>query len=288
MNYHLNSTIIDFNMVSHIAKISKYELPYLQIVPPSWMQDLNYSAYLKQIHHLSHFYKEGRVVMAHIVQANRMLFSDDNACSCPAEIVYDIKGETSTDELSKVARQLYQLKNTTPDDPELKKYAEHITSENTQLFNHVPKVLTDKELVTNTIFIWRPHLPNGILSLGYFPILISDTYQDVATVLPARFWQDSELYQDWLACNDMDMSSAFFVLNKKDDIWHNYQNYAKPTVQELELSNHQPDISHIDVSEKSITFLKQCILAVKEDYQENGMIKIRLFDKIKSIFKYGK
>lgn len=273
------------NLENYITQLSKQDLSYLQIIPPSWMQEEQYSAYLKQIHLLAHLYKEGRIVMAHIVQANRMLFSDDNPNSCPAEIVYDVKGESSIDELAEIAHKLFQLKHTTPDDPELRKYAEHLTNENTQLFNNVPKVLTDKDLVTTTMFIWRPHLPNGVLSLGYFPILISDNCQGIATVLPTRFWQDSELYQDWIAYNDMDMSNAFLQLDPKGVIWNEYKKYVKPAVFDFKIVD-KPQSKHAVVSERSLEFLRLCIDAVYLDYQEQ-MNHQSVWLKLKSWFWGG-
>lgn len=282
-----NSTITNIDLKNNLNQLSQQELAYLQIVPPSWMQNPEYHAYLEQLNYLSHLYQNGRVVMAHIVQANRLLFSDDNAHSCPAEIVYDINGKTSIDELSQVAHQLFGLKHTTPDDPELKKYAEHITNERTQLFSRVPKVLTEKELVTTTMFIWRPHLPSGVLSIGYFPILISDTHQGIATVLPARFWKNSDLYQDWISYNDMDMSNAFLKMSKVNHIWQEFQDYAKPTAQDFNLIN-QMIGNEIDVSEKSVNFLQQCIDTIKEDYEENHIPikknKPNFLNKIKSLF----
>ncbi|MFL1732088.1 hypothetical protein [Moraxella oculi] len=285
----LNAMITNINLKNHLNQLSQQELAYLQIIPPSWMQGLEYSAYLEQLNHLSYLYKNGRIVMAHIVQANRMLFSDDNTHSCPAEIVYDINGQTSIDELSQIAHQLFSLKHTTPDDPELKKYAEHITNERTQLFSRVPKVLTEKELVTTTMFIWRPHLPNGVLSIGYFPILISDTRQGIATVLPARFWKNSDLYQDWISYNDMDMSNAFLKMSKVNHIWQEFQDYAKPIAQDFNLLN-QMIVNEIDVSKKSVNFLQQCIDTIKEDYEENHIPikknKPNFLNKIKSLFGY--
>ncbi|STY91186.1 hypothetical protein [Moraxella bovis] len=285
----LNAMITNIDLKNHLNQLSQQELAYLQIIPPSWMQGLEYSAYLEQLNHLSYLYKNGRIVMAHIVQANRMLFSDDNTHSCPAEIVYDINGQTSIDELSQIAHQLFSLKHTTPDDPELKKYAEHITNERTQLFSRVPKVLTEKELVTTTMFIWRPHLPNGVLSIGYFPILISDTHQGIATVLPARFWKNSDLYQDWISYNDMDMSNAFLKMSRVNHIWQEFQDYAKPTAQDFNLLN-QMIGNEIDVSKKSVNFLQQCIDTIKEDYEENHIPikknKPNFLNKIKSLFGY--
>lgn len=285
----LNAMIANIDLKNHLNQLSQQELAYLQIIPPSWMQGLEYSAYLEQLNHLSYLYKNGRIVMAHIVQANRLLFSDDNTHSCPAEIVYDINGQTSIDELSQIAHQLFSLKHTTPDDPELKKYAEHITNERTPLFSRVPKVLTEKELVTTTMFIWRPHLPNGVLSIGYFPILISDTHQGIATVLPARFWKNSDLYQDWISYNDIDMSNAFLKMSKVNHIWQEFQDYAKPTAQDFNLLN-QMIGNEIDVSEKSVNFLQQCIDTIKEDYEENHIPikknKPNFLNKIKSLFGY--
>lgn len=287
-SHHLQP-LIEFDMAGYVDQLSKQDLSYLQIVPPSWMS--KQTDYLEQINHLSHLYKYGRVVMAHVVQANKLLFSTDSHFSSPAEIVYDIHGQSSIEELSEMAQKLFELKNSIPDDPELKQYADHLASEHTRLFTRVPKKLTNKALATTTIFVWRPHLPNGVLSLGYFPILISDEYEGLATVLPARFWQNTSLYQEWLTHHDIDMSGAFAKMDKASDIWANYQDYAKPSAVDFNLSDEVRDVN-TEVSEQSMHFLLQCIEVIEEDYQENvfeeeeeEVRKPRLWSKIKSVLR---
>ena len=167
------------------------ELAYLQIVPPSWM--LNNDPLIEQINHLGKLYSEGRLVWAAIVQANKFLFDEDKAFSCPADIVYDPTGRTPSYQLTNVASQLYALKHTTPDDPELRRYAEHVTDEQERHIQRVPSALSALPLITTGIFLWRPHLPNGKLSMNIIPILVHDDCEGIVTMLPARFWEGSYL-----------------------------------------------------------------------------------------------
>lgn len=54
----LNAMITNIDLKNHLNQLSQQELAYLQIIPPSWMQGLEYSAYLEQLNHLSYLYKK--------------------------------------------------------------------------------------------------------------------------------------------------------------------------------------------------------------------------------------
>ena len=101
------SQVLNINLAETLAHMQEKELAYLQIVPPSWM--LNNDPLIEQINHLGKLYSEGRLVWAAIVQANKFLFDEDKAFSCPADIVYDPTGRTPSYQLTNVASQLYAL-----------------------------------------------------------------------------------------------------------------------------------------------------------------------------------
>lgn len=184
-----------FDRQSEFADLDEADLAYLQMMPPDWMK--NDSLY-EQMNQLATLYKTGKVVWAHVVQANKMLWTEDEVYSCPAELLYDPTGRTPVSHLEKVAHELYGLKDTIPDTDNLEiiEYAKHITDEFTRVVGFdIPNSITSLPLKSTSMFIWRLHLPNGVLQTS-FPILISDETLEV-TVLPAKFW-DKDYYEEWI------------------------------------------------------------------------------------------
>ena len=264
------SQVLNINLAETLAHMPEKELAYLQIVPPSWM--LNNDPLIEQINHLGKLYSEGRLVWAAIVQANKFLFDEDKAFSCPADIVYDPTGHTPSYQLINVASQLYALKHTTPDDPELRRYAEHVTDEQERHIQRVPSALSALPLITTGIFLWRPHLPNGKLSMNIIPILVHDDCEGIVTMLPARFWEGSYLYQQWLyyGDNDIETSPAFYQLNANGQYWQSFRKQVRPTKEELPGFANQPKPYHSKkATAASLAFISQCLEMVKLDYKEN-------------------
>lgn len=158
---------------------------YLQVVPPPWMKgDELYS----QITAMPSLYRTGKVVWAALVQANSLMFKSEGA-SCPGEIVFDPTGQTDVYTLHNSAKQLFALKGTTPEQEDQRKYAEHLTDERTRLINFpFPQSLAPLPLRMSSVWFWRMHLPDGILTLPYFPIIISEQTLGEAIILPSLFW----------------------------------------------------------------------------------------------------
>lgn len=250
---------------------------YLQMIKPSWMN--RKELLTEQLNQLSHLYLEGKVVWACVVQANAMLWTEKDPYSCPAEVVYDPTGKASFAELAEVADTLYSLKYTKPKDPILAEYAEHITNELTRIIGKdVPNVITPLPLKISSIFIWRMHLPNGVLQ-RFLPILISDK-TDVTTVLPAVFWHE-DIYQDWID-NDfypkLNMYQGFRIFyenNKK--LWYEQEKHLKPSYKEIEQLKsavHYKPISKKPIdnnSQSSENFVTQ---SIKEGIEENEELDI--------------
>ncbi|MFW2178409.1 MULTISPECIES: hypothetical protein [unclassified Moraxella] len=185
---------LTIDVASEIAKLPKEYLLYLQMLPPDWV---HVDELAKQIKQLAHLYNHGRVVWASLVQANNKLFEFGNTISCPAELIYDKSGRTPPEQLREYAHQLFELKNTTPTDPELASYAKHITNEYTRFVGKIPHQISHMPLYACSLFVWLPHLPNGVLTFGTFPIIIADDTDEVM-ILPAKFWQHTEYYQRWI------------------------------------------------------------------------------------------
>lgn len=264
------SQVLNIDLPKILAQMPEKELAYLQIVPPSWM--LNNDPLIEQINYLGKLYSEGRIVWAAIVQANQLLFDNDKAYSCPADIVYDPTGQTPSYQLTEVASQLYALKHTTPDDPELRRYAEHVTDEQERHIQRVPSALSALPLLTTGIFLWRPHLPDGKLSMNIIPILVHDDYEGVVTMLPARFWEESYLYQQWLWHGDSEIetSPAFYQLNLNGQCWQPFKKQVRPTKEELPGFASQPTPYYPKkATDAGLAFISRCLEMVGLDYQEN-------------------
>ena len=191
-----SSTFFDLNIQQLIHDLPEDFRAYLQVLPPEWMQK---DELYKQIKAMPAMYKKGRVVWAALVQANKLMFEPQGP-HCPGEIVFDPAGLTSPEDLIKYARQLFSLKETTPLEPDQLQYAQHISNEKTRVVNFdYPQSLCRVPLKISSIWFWRLHLPDGMLSLPCFPVLICDDeqYAGEATVLPYLFWQESFVEQ-WI------------------------------------------------------------------------------------------
>lgn len=271
---------LHFDRKKAFANLDKADLAYLQMMPPSWMKD---DALYEQLNQLATLYKTGKVVWAHIVQANVMLFSTDDVYSCPAEVVYDPTGRTPVAHLAEIAHELYALKNTTPDanEPEILEYAKHITNERTRMVGFdIPNSITPLPLKSTTMFIWRLHLPNGVLTQAAFPVLISDTTEAV-TVLPAKFW-DEAYYYKWIEESYIraDMYYGVRKLYESENPWKKNEKYLRPKVAELidtipSLANEISFSSYNPIS-NDIDFVKASIYQSLEDRQEEGISPIKI------------
>lgn len=189
-------SLADIDISSKLDELPASMRHYLQVIAPHWLHhDLLY----QQILAMPMLYRHGRVVWAALVQANSLMFQSRPE-NCPGEVVYDPSGKTELTTLLEMAQKLYRLKNTTPVQPDQRAYAENLTGEMSRLFAHTfPQSLAPLPLKISGLWFWRPHLPNGMLSLTYFPILLCDDEAFAGQVmpLPSLFWPET-LQQYWL------------------------------------------------------------------------------------------
>lgn len=186
----------NIDVVAQIRSLPMSLQRYLQVVPPIWMVHARDSLY-SQIQAMPTLYHRGRVVWAAIVQANQLMFQQGQD-SCPGEVLYDPSGQTSPSQLRELAHQLFALKHTQPTQLDQLEYAQHITNERTRIKNFLyPQSLAAVPLRLTSTWFWRGHLPDGILTMGFFPILISDECPGDVMVLPSLFWPE-EFKSSWL------------------------------------------------------------------------------------------
>jgi len=128
------------------------------------------------------------------------------------------------------------------------------------------------------MFIWRLHLPNGILNSA-FPILISDTTEEV-TVLPAKFW-DKLYYASWIEnsyfkedmyCNLRDL---YINGNPWADINATVMPSSKDLIKALPSLSNKVDREKVADFEKG-DFVKQCLFINIEGHEREGTINYKL------------
>lgn len=218
---------VQVNLQQQLANLTPIQRYYLQIKKPTWANQDNLLS--QQFDNLASLYKSGKVVWAAIVQANQEMYSNaglyDGQKSrkiegYPAEIIYDPTGRTHLTELILLAEKLYALKHTKPNDPALAKLADRITGEiEYSQGMEYPKAFSSLAIKISTTFVWRLHLPNGLISMKFLPILIDDNYEGVATVLPSRFWRE-DFVRLWLD-SQFDLTKITWSLDSRIEIKEN-------------------------------------------------------------------
>lgn len=149
--------------------------------------------------------QEGTVVWGALVQANNLLFSP-GLKDHPAMAVYsrDSVFDHQVQDLQTLSSQIFELKGTDPEDQALAAIAAEVTNELSRKMRvEIPKALTNgSDVVSNTIMVFRKHLPTRYLARGFFPLLIHpDT--PAALIVPCCFWPP-QLVQFWTSADDED------------------------------------------------------------------------------------
>jgi Fe-S cluster assembly iron-binding protein IscA len=133
----------------------------------------------------------GTIVWAAVAQVNRGMLSagrDD----LPGVTVYstDDYFDDHPQDLADIAHAAYALKDTEPDDAELRAVADRMTDEYDMTVRQpLPYRLTDRRLVyiAATLF-HRARLPGAVLSARLVPVVIGPEYTDVNMILPLLCW----------------------------------------------------------------------------------------------------
>lgn len=270
---------LGLNMAKEMAQFPKKSLGYLQIAPPEWlMTDPLYH----QLDGLANMYNQGRVVWGAIIQPNTVLFEDSVECQV-TEVVYDPAGRTDVETLQEVAKNLLKLKATQPTDEEEIAYLKLFNERPTRFIDvNVPKSISAAPLKVNSVFVWRPHLPNGRLTLDYFPILLGEHQEKrCVTILPAYFWRMTELYQVWISkdfYSSAELSLAFYQrINEMPNFWQSeFSTLLRPQAKELpNLGQHMtiptnlpiPTVADNDYIDRFYQYLAHNCTIVRTDEQ---------------------
>lgn len=177
-----------------------FERLYLRVRPPLWCRG---DGLLAAFRDRGKLLGEGNIVPAVLVQANAALFGP-GAGDAPANVIYTTDGEAAQPvaRMLEVARRIFSLKGTKPEDPDEARFARMVSDELRRDFRvTVPERLSgDLDLTYTTIMVHRRHLPEGRLAVPYFPLLIHPESR-AAMILPARYWPDDFL-DEWVTIGD--------------------------------------------------------------------------------------
>jgi hypothetical protein len=161
----------------------------MSIPRPPWLPQARDSGLEELFRRQGVLLKEGKIMWAALIQANTLLFEPGND-DCPACFVYspDTYFDSRPQELHLIGRKIFSFKETNPSDPKLKEVARRVTDEAAHTMGFtLPKVFSDKEIRWVTALVCRRHIPKGILSSGFYPLLIHPSTQAVM-IVPCQLW----------------------------------------------------------------------------------------------------
>ena len=205
-----------FDLAKHILQASHHEQSYLQVyVSDNLIKDELY----RQVEATENLYRYGKVVWGVVIKSDVALTQPmseeerdtpftNHRISC-ADILFDPSGQARVEDLQAKASQLMDAIGTvnqpTNAAPDVAFYQLHYQDDTSRVFNLAyPASIAATNYRITTSWIWRRHLPNGMLSNSIVPIIIhTNAYQNKAEqgeimVLPSQLW-DKAYYHYWLS-----------------------------------------------------------------------------------------
>lgn len=205
-----------FDLAKHILQASHHEQSYLQVyVSDNLIKDELY----RQVEATEDLYRYGKVVWGVVIKSNAALTEPmseeerdtpfaNHRVSC-ADILFDPSGQARVEDLQAKASQLMDAIGTVNQPPnappDVAFYQLHYQDDTSRVFNLAyPASIAATNYRITTSWIWRRHLPNGMLSNSVVPIIIhTNAYQNKAEqgeimVLPSQLW-DKAYYHYWLS-----------------------------------------------------------------------------------------
>jgi len=169
---------------------------------PAWKwhtEDIKHSVY-----NWARCFEQGKLGWGYVIQANSLMFenSGKDAPNCPGEILVwtETRRSFDADIAGDIANKLFSLKGNSANitNQEEKQFAQHLEDEMMRPYGvKVPETITGGyKLRSTTIFYQRRHIPGGVLSNSFFPILYLETSPMAAVMVPYRFWP-KDLLEAW-------------------------------------------------------------------------------------------
>jgi hypothetical protein len=143
-----------------------------------------------------------------LIQANTGLFEPEYRVGAPGEVVYDPQGRVGPRELEAVGRLLFSLKEEAPADPDCQSFSEYLRDGRIRVFaRDAPRRVLPYPLKVSSTYFDQMDLPDGMLTLSRFPVLVSDRCPGAVMVLPHRFWP-AGLVERWCSTSQSKFGRA--------------------------------------------------------------------------------
>lgn len=205
-----------FDLAKYILQASHHEQGYLQVyVSDNLIKDELY----RQVEATEDLYRYGKVVWGVVIKSDAALTEPmseeerdtpfaNHRVSC-ADILFDPSGQARVEDLQAKASQLMDAIGTVNQPlnaaSDVAFYQLHCQDDTSRVFNLAyPASIAATNYRITSSWIWRRHLPNGMLSNSVVPIIIhTHAYQNKAEqgeimVLPSQLW-DKAYYHYWLS-----------------------------------------------------------------------------------------
>lgn len=139
------------------------------------------------------FYKEGRVAIGAMVQANELLF-ERGKDNCPAAYLYSCDSfyMEHPEELRNLTWAIGKTKGEQGYMPSIQQIADILADEMERVFGYkLPRDVTEgRDVRLTTVFVERNHLPKKRLVNRMAPLLVLEDRQPDAIILPKWYWKD--------------------------------------------------------------------------------------------------
>ncbi len=138
------------------------------------------------------FYREGKVALGALVQANELLFKKGRN-DCPANYIYttDPYYWENPALLIGLAHALFETKGEQGYHPSIQRLADILEDEVERVFSYkLPRDVTEgRDVYFTTVIVQRDHLPYKRIIGKQYPLLVLEENQPDAMILPHWYWQ---------------------------------------------------------------------------------------------------
>ena len=187
---------LEIDIPRQLDTLSPEDQAYLHTTMPDWAINDDISRFFDQHDRVL---QTGKIVWAALIQANKALLETGDR-NHGGEIVYDPDGRMPFVDLLTASDMLANLKGKKNLDPEQQYIGDYLENERIRVFGlDVPASTLPYPLKISTTFFDRKHLPDGMLSLSYFPILLDQA--GVAVVVPSKYWT-TLFRQQWMNASE--------------------------------------------------------------------------------------
>lgn len=213
------------DVASALSQLPTDEQTYLQVFASD---DLIKDELYRQAEATDHLYRYGKVVWGIVIDCDEALtqpLTDDerdkpftNRQIHRADILFDPTGQVAVADLQSAAHQLLaavktlDIQHNAQGAPDVAFYQLHRQDHRSRVFNLLyPPSVAAVDYRISSSWIWRRHLPNGMLSSKVVPIIIDLSNGGEIMVLPSQLW-DKSYYHHWL-------SLAYQQFGQDYDLW---------------------------------------------------------------------